>query len=272
MRTIKNLAYIRAGGVRLCVRDRGSGAAVVLLHGTTANLGVWDAVVERLGDGLRTIAVDQRGHGRSDKPAAGYGAADYCSDVLALVRALDCGPVVVAGHSLGARNAIVLGALHPEVVAGVVAVDYTPFVEPEVLGDLETRVRGGDRLFASEADIEDYLRARYPLMPVDAVRRRVTYGYVEDGAGFRALADPAAMVHTVRGLRTDFAEETRRITVPVTLLRGEHSKIVSASAYAATKALRPDFRAVELPGLDHYVPEESPGAVADEIARILKKE
>lgn len=266
---VENVERVRAGDVELCFRDQGSGPVVVLLHGTTANLGVWDAVVGRLGDQVRTIAVDQRGHGRSDKPATGYGAVDYCSDVLALVGELGCGPVVVAGHSLGARNAVVLGAMRPDLVAGVVAVDYTPFVEAQVLDDLETRVRGGDRSFASRAQIEDYLHARYPLMPADAVRRRVAYGYVADGATFRALADPAAMVQTVDGLRDDFVEETRSIAVPVTLLRGERSTIVSDRAFAATKTLRPDFRSVELPGVDHYVPEEAPDSVAHEVGHLL---
>ncbi|WBB61528.1 alpha/beta hydrolase [Streptomyces sp. WMMC500] len=267
------LTYVRAGQVELCVRDAGAGPAVVLLHGTTATLGVWDPVVERLGGTVRTVAVDQRGHGRSGRPAAGYDAAAYTADLHALIRALDCGPVVAVGHSLGARNAVVLAAAHPGLVAGVVAVDYAPYVEPAVLDALETRVRGGDRAFASGTDVETYLRERYPLLPADAVRRRRRYGYAPAGAGpvLRPLADPAAMVRTVEGLRRDFDAETRAVRVPVTLLRGEHSAVVSPRAFAATRELRPDFRAVELSGLDHYVPEEDPHTVADEIVRMLDR-
>lgn len=268
---LNGLRHIRAGEVELCLRDRGTGPVVVLLHGTTANLGVWDAVVDRLGDGVRTIAVDQRGHGRSSKPASGYGAAEYCGDVTALLEALECGPVVLAGHSLGARNSVVVGARRPDLVAGVVAVDYTPFVEPEVLDELETRVRGGDRTFASTDEIEEYLQARYPLMPADAVRRRTVYGYVREGEVHRPLAAPEAMVGTVEGLRTDFDDAVRDIKVPVTLIRGEHSRIVSERAFAATVELRPDFRTVTVPGADHYVPEEAPDTVADEIARMLEQ-
>ncbi|MFW6690924.1 alpha/beta fold hydrolase [Streptomyces sp. MAR4 CNX-425] len=269
------LAYVRAGEVELCVRDSGAGPAVLLLHGTTASLGVWDAVVERLGPAVRTVAVDQRGHGRSGKPADGYDAAAYTADLRALIRALDCGPVVAVGHSLGARNAVVLAAEHPELVAGVVAVDYTPYVEPAVLDALETRVRGGDRAFASGTDVELYLRERYPLLPAAAVRRRRRYGYAPAGTGrggtLRPLADPGAMVRTVDGLRRDFAAAARAVRVPVTLLRGEHSAIVSPAAFAATRELRPDFRAVELTGLDHYVPEEDPQTVADETVRMLDR-
>ncbi|MGI5200298.1 alpha/beta fold hydrolase [Spirillospora sp. CA-108201] len=270
---IEGLERVRAGEVELCVRDRGRGPAVVLLHGTTANLGVWDAVVDRLDDAcgrrMRTLAVDQRGHGRSGKPAAGYHAADYCADTQALIEARCGGPVIVVGHSLGARNAVVLGADRPDLVAGVVAVDYTPYVEPDVLDELEERVRGGDRVFTSVAEVERYLHGRYPLLPRAAVRRRARYGYAPAVAGIRPLADPAAMVHTVNGLRHDFIAEMRGIAVPVTLLRGQLSRIISGEAFAATRELRPDLRALEVPRADHYLPEVAPDTVAAEVARMV---
>lgn len=265
---LNDLRYNDSGDVRLCFRDTGSGPSVVFLHGVTASLGVWDSVVLNLGNHVRAIAIDQRGHGRSDKPISGYGAEEYYSDVLTLVADLECAPVVLVGHSLGARNAVVLGAKHPEVVAAVVAIDYTPFVESHVVDELETRVRGGDREFGSSGEVEEYLRERYPLMPTEAIRRRVSYGYTRTkDKKLRPLADPSAMVKTVGGLRQDFDAEMRGITVPLTLLRGEYSRIVSRAAFAATQELRPDLRMVDVPGLDHYVPEEDPVAVADEIGR-----
>lgn len=269
--TVPDLTYLTDGEVDLCVRDRGEGVPLVFLHGTTGTLGVWDQVVDLLPSGVRTIAVDQRGHGRSGKPATGYSADDYCVDLRGLITQLGCGQVVVVGHSLGARNGVVLGARHPELVRGVVAVDYTPYVESQVLDDLDVRVRGGDRQFASREEIEDYLRDRYPLMLRSAVRGRVVYGYTRTDAGYRPLADPTAMVQTVEGLRHDFADEMRDIRVPVTLVRGELSKIVSAEAFAATRTLRPDVRAVEVPDVDHYIPEESPETVASEIERLLSR-
>lgn len=259
-----------AGYIRLCIRERGEGPAVVLLHGTTANLGVWDEVVNLIGDDVRTVAVDQRGHGRSDKPATGYGAEEYTSDVAELIRALDCGPAVVVGHSLGARNAMVLGARHPELVAGVVAVDYTPFISAAVLDELKERVAGGDRAFASKSEVIDYLRGRYTLITERAVLRRASYGYRATERGYVPLADPAAMAATVDGLRQDFAEETRQLQVPVTLIRGTLSKIVLDDSFARTRELRPDFRAIELAEVDHYVPEERPDVIAEETIRMLR--
>lgn len=266
---VTGLTYASTGGVRLCIRDRGRGPTVVLLHGTSANLGVWDRVVEMLGSDVRTVAVDQRGHGRSDKPPAGYGAPEFADDVAGLVRTLACAPAIIVGHSLGARNAVVAAARHPELVAGVVAVDYTPYVEPEVLDDLQARVEAGNRAFAGRDELVSYLRGRYPLIADDAVERRADYGYGPADPGLRPLASPEALMQTVDGLRADFVDDVVAVGVPVTVIRGELSRIVSAEAMARTRSLRPDFRVVQLPDVDHYVPEERPDVVAHEIRRLL---
>ncbi|MDQ2625341.1 MAG: alpha/beta hydrolase, partial [Actinomycetota bacterium] len=82
-------------------RSAGQGELVLLLHGITAGAAVWDPVLSELARGYRVVAVDQRGHGRSDKPERGYGPDDYVADVGALLDAL--GPAcAVVGHSLGA--------------------------------------------------------------------------------------------------------------------------------------------------------------------------
>lgn len=257
------------GEVSLCFRELGRGPAVVMLHGTTATLGVWDPIATRTSRSARVIAVDQRGHGRSDKPATGYTVTEFCDDLRAVIAELGCAPAVIVGHSLGARNAIVLAATHPDLVAGVVALDYTPYIEPEVLDELEQRVRAGDRTFDSSYEIADYLRARYPLMPPDAVQRRVEYGYYLSRDGYRPYADPSAMVQTVDGLRRDFVDELRAVQCPVTLLRGAQSRLVSPTAFARTRADRPDLRAETVPDADHYLPEFAPGAVCTAIERML---
>lgn len=255
--------------VSLCYRELGRGPTVVMLHGTTATLGIWDPIATRTSRSARVIAVDQRGHGRSDKPATGYTVTEFCDDLHAVIAELGCAPAVIVGHSLGARNAVVLAATHPGLVAGVVALDYTPYIEPEVLDELEQRVRAGDRTFGSSSEIADYLRARYPLMPPDAVQRRVEYGYYLSRDGYRPYADPSAMVQTVDGLRRDFVDELRAVECPVTLLRGAQSRLVSPTAFERTRADRPDLRAETVPDADHYLPEVAPGAVCTAIERML---
>ncbi len=143
----------RGATVEVAFRVRGDGPAVVLLHGTSANHAVWEPVVDRLQPHARVISLDQRGHGRSGKPASGYRGPDFAGDVVTVLDALGIDRALVAGHSLGARNAWLTGALFPERVTGVLAVDYTPWVEPSVLDDLLVRVEAGNRSFDTVDDV-----------------------------------------------------------------------------------------------------------------------
>jgi 2-(acetamidomethylene)succinate hydrolase len=203
-------------------------------------------------------SIDQRGHGRGLKPATGYAAEDYAHDISQMIQE----KTLLIGHSLGARNALVAGARYPEKVAAVVAIDFTPFIEREVFDALEERVNRGDRVFSSLDSVRAYLKDRYPRLPADAVERRARHGFECIDGEWRALALPAAMRQTCAGLREDLAPCLKDIRVPVLLLRGVDSKLVSRGAWAKTKALRPDLPAQEIAGADHYVPEEQPAAVA----------
>src|SRR4051794_17021588 len=154
---------VPAGNIHLHIREAGTGPLAIFLHGITANAAVWDPVLVELQDELHVVAVDQRGHGLSDKPARGYGGAAYADDIFGLVSTFGGAPAIVVGHSLGARNGVVAAAMRPELIAGVVAIDFVPFIEDEVLVALENRVKGGDRAFASFDEIVAYLGSRYPL-------------------------------------------------------------------------------------------------------------
>lgn len=219
---------------------------------------MFEPVAELLASRFRIVSIDQRGHGRAPKPRSGYSGQDYARDIARLAEE----KTLLIGHSLGARNALVAGHRYPEKVAAVVAIDFTPFIEPEVFDALEERVNGGARDFASLEEVRAYLRNRYPRLPDDAIARRAQHGYERVKGKWRALAAPAAMRATCAGLRENLEGTLKNIRVPVLLLRGKDSKLVSPAAWEKTKALRPDIRAQEIPGADHYVPEEQPAAVA----------
>jgi 2-(acetamidomethylene)succinate hydrolase len=267
------LSRTRGADVNIAFRVRGSGPAVVLLHGTSANHAVWQPVGDALEQQATVIAVDQRGHGRSDKPEAGYTGDDFVSDVVTVLDALGIEQALVAGHSLGGRNAWLTAARHPSRVSGAVVVDYTPFVEAAVLDELALRVAAGFRRFADVAEIEAYLRDRYPAILPGAVERRARWGYRElDGGesrGWEPLASPDAMTHLIDGFRTPYDTEFREVAVPMVHLRGSASKIVSEAAWVSARAVRPGDRWVEVAGADHYIPEEFSELVADEIGRAL---
>jgi pimeloyl-ACP methyl ester carboxylesterase len=126
-------SLVQAGEVRLNVRRQTApGKPLLLLHGLGASGAVWQAFARRLSPPWQCITLDLRGHGDSDKPAAGYDPADYARDMAALIEELRTGPVPVIGHSLGALAAIRLAADQAKSVRAVVLLD--PPLDPAIEG------------------------------------------------------------------------------------------------------------------------------------------
>ncbi|MBA3654826.1 MAG: alpha/beta fold hydrolase [Actinobacteria bacterium] len=99
-------------------------AAFLLVHGLASNARTWDGVAERLAAaGRGVVAVDQRGHGRSDKPDDGYDFATLTGDLVTVVTALNMAPVVAVGQSWGGNVVVELAACHGAIVRGVAGVD-----------------------------------------------------------------------------------------------------------------------------------------------------
>jgi pimeloyl-ACP methyl ester carboxylesterase len=96
-----------------------SGVPVLLLHGVTDSWRSFEPVLPHLPDSIRALALTQRGHGDSDRPAGGYRTRDYAADVLAFADALGLGPIVVVGHSMGGTNAQRFAIDHPERTRGL---------------------------------------------------------------------------------------------------------------------------------------------------------
>lgn len=251
----------------------GQGPTVMLLHGAGANATVWTPVMARLSRWYRVVALDQRGHGRTGmmgadpQDEAAWDADAYAEDLLAVVDALDTGPVVVVGHWLGARNALWAASAAPANIAGVVAIECTPYIDEEVLDDLQWRISLGSGPFARRSALDTYLASRYPDLPSEALARRAEHGYRLEGGEFVARANPEAMTMTYRGLRSDLAPVLADLAVPVVLVRGRHSAVIGESAWSRTLALRPRIEAYQIPEAGHDVCEQRPDAVADVIRR-----
>ncbi len=93
-------------GVRLFHRDWGDGRAVVFLAGWTLSSEAWAYQAAELSDrGLRCIAYDRRGHGRSDDPGRGYDLDTLADDLACVLETLDLTDVTLVAHSFGALEA-----------------------------------------------------------------------------------------------------------------------------------------------------------------------
>ena len=118
--------YVAVRGIRLhLLRWDGAATPFVLLHGLSSNARTWEAVGRILAEaGHAAVAVDQRGHGLSDKPVRGYGFDEVTADLAALIEALGFPErPILAGQSWGGNVVLDFAARHPTATRGIVLVD-----------------------------------------------------------------------------------------------------------------------------------------------------
>ena len=111
-------------GVRLHYAEQGdpAGEPVILLHGYSDSWYSWSRVLPLFPTSWQVYALDQRGHGESDQPAAGYGMRDLAADVVAFMDAREIRRATIVGHSMGGFVAQHVAAIAPERVERLVLV------------------------------------------------------------------------------------------------------------------------------------------------------
>jgi pimeloyl-ACP methyl ester carboxylesterase len=115
---------VTVNGLTLRVREWESGdSPIVLVHGLASNSRIWDDVAVRLAEQHRVVALDQRGHGLSDRPTDGFTFERMVGDVLGLIDTLGLDRPTLVGHSWGGNVVLELAATRPELVRGLVLVD-----------------------------------------------------------------------------------------------------------------------------------------------------
>lgn len=99
------------------------GTPLILLHGLSSQSHIFDRVAPLLADHFRVFALDQRGHGESDKPDSGYDFKSVAGDLRAFLDALKIKRAIIAGHSWGGAVALYFAAHYPERTRAVILID-----------------------------------------------------------------------------------------------------------------------------------------------------
>jgi 3-oxoadipate enol-lactonase len=224
---------VEGAGVALNVVERGSGRAVLLVHGIASDAQALEPVADALSSQARVIAYDRRGYGSSGAPEPYHGTtvAEQAEDAAALLRALDPGPALVCGDGFGALIALDLAKRHRALLAGAVLSDPPLFMfVPEAT----------EQLAAQRAQLEEAMRAGGPE------------GGVEAWLGGRVDAEALARAKAAhRGFFADYAglaswpasrRELRALDVPAIVLTGPWSPPHIVAAAEALAGLLPAAR------------------------------
>ncbi len=255
-------------GLRLHVREYGSRRApafpVVCLPGLARTVADFDALAPALANGRqprRVIAIDARGRGQSDYDdnPANYTLAVELGDVVTVLTALEVGAAVFVGSSRGGILTMLLGVAHPTAVAGVVLHDIGPVIEPKGLARIKSYVGKlpQPRSFAEGSDILRRLfDAQFPKLTAEqwlAAAQRTWK--LNDGALVPTydvrLARTLAEFDIERPLPPMWNEFDALARVPILVIRGANSDILSAATVAAMRERHPGADIIEVVDQGH---------------------
>jgi len=100
----------------------GSGRPLILLHGLASSCRIWDFTAPILAQRFHTFAIDQRGHGLSDKPGS-YTFAETTGDLAGFIESFSLDHPVIAGHSWGAGVTLQFAGDYPDIPAAIALID-----------------------------------------------------------------------------------------------------------------------------------------------------
>lgn len=213
-------------GVALFYEDYGAGKPVVLVHGWGMNGDTWEYVMRvLLQHGLRCIAYDLRGCGRSDKPLGGYDYSTLAADLAALIETLDLRDVTLVGHAMGCG--VITRYLYEHGQARVGGAVFLATTTPYLLRT-DDNPEGMDKSFFDNmigAIIEDrpgfvtgigqgFFVGNKEGIQLPTPLSTWAFGIVMQSSPFAATE----FIRTTSG--TDQREELKKITIPVLIIHG----------------------------------------------------
>ncbi len=264
------MVIITRDGVALHTVVEGDGPAVVLLHGHTLDLRVWDDVAARLvAEGTRVIRYDQRGHGRSSSPPSGYRFGDHAADLAAVQDACGASPAHLVGLSKGGGIVLELALREPERARSLTLVGpMVPDVRlSEPMVDSFRALARAIRADGPAAVSGDVWTAHPLLAPAAArpgARERLEAMLRSYPAGeYLATArDEPDRAWTV-------PERLGELAAPTLVVRGD-GEVDDFRAMAELVAARvPGSRLEVIPGSGHLVPLEQPAALSEALLGFL---
>lgn len=260
--------------------NRGAGGdrpTILMLHGGGQNRFSWKNTGQVLADhGFHVVALDARGHGDSDRaPDGRYTVDTLARDVAAVLTALD-GPVVLIGASMGGLTGIKAAyQAGPRIVTKLVLVDVVPRFESEGshrIRDFMTRhVHGFETLEQAADAIADYLPYRRRPRNLEGLKKNLRqrdgrwHWHWDPAFVLQAGDDPFVEIEKLE-------REAMDLAIPILLIRGKLSDVVSPEGVADFLAKVPRAEFVELSEAGHTAAGDDNDAFSDAVISFVTRD
>ena len=244
------MAYARVNGINLYYERHGTGEPLLWIGGLGANLREIPYLIESYSKHFDLIAYENRGCGRSDKPAQDYTIAGFADDAAALLDELGVGAAVVYGSSMGGMIAQELTLRHPHRVRGLILGCTTAGAirgvqpQPEIVQRMIVNLSlTGDA--ALEAGWPLGYSAGYIAANRDSLLERARF------AAEIAAPGDSYMRQVLASAQHDTYDRLHRITCPVMILHGSDDVMIPVGNAHLLKERIPHAELRVLAGLGH---------------------
>jgi len=265
--------FIEVSGARIHYLDKGSGQAIVILHGLGGQMGNFTyALLERLTGGVRVILMDRPGSGYSMRaPGATGRLTEQAAIVAEFIRKLGLQRPLLVGHSLGGAIALEVALDHPEVVKGLALIAPLTHVPKDVPAPF--------RALDIKSDFLRWLVAWTVATPIGIRRGKAILDAIFSPdpapADFPTRAGgilglrPRSFYNTssdMRAVNLDLAAMVRRyasLRVPVRILYGTSDEVLSHQVHGEGMKAKSSMVSVELVAGGHMLPISAPDLTAN---------
>lgn len=273
--------FTTTDGLSLYYTDKGEGAPVLCLAGLTRNTSDFTYLAQSLHN-KRLICMDYRGRGQSDYDPTymNYNVVREAQDAIELMDHLGVNHFSLIGTSRGGLIAMVLSHRHPQRLAGVVLNDIGPVVSPKGIERIMDYV-GKEPPFkdlnaAAEALMAGHAQG-FPDVPLSRWREQAEFMWTnKPGGGVGLRYDPHLRDALVGQAGTgDATPDLWQLfdglrNVPLAVIRGANSDLLSAETMQQMQARNPDLQATTVPNRGHVPFLDEPESLAA-ITNLLEK-
>ncbi|MCJ7490549.1 MAG: alpha/beta hydrolase [Dehalococcoidia bacterium] len=262
--------FLDVNGVRLHLLDwGGDGSPILCVHATGYLAALWHPIAVALKDEARVLGVDLPGHGDSE-PAPDYRWDHLAEYVGGALRALEVGPALLVGHSVGGATSVICAARYPELVRAMVLAD--PVVLPEPFYHRPEAAESSDfygvrsrrSSWPSREAMRESLqsKAAYARWQPEMLDLYVREGVRETDDGVTLKCSPETEVQVyLQTLYYNLWPEIAHADVPAIVLRGLSKEGLASVTAPELLAWLPRAEDRPLPDASHHVPMEYPEEV-----------
>jgi pimeloyl-ACP methyl ester carboxylesterase len=232
-----------------------SGGAVLILHGLLGSLDNWQTVARHISQKFQVYAIDLRNHGRSphDNEDMDYGV--MADDILEFCEQQQLNKIILIGHSMGGKVAMLFALEHPSVIEKLIVVDIAPVFYEVGHEDILSAMEDAPIHTATEREeVDAFLETRIPEY---GMRQFVLKNLSRTDKGFEWKCNLPVIIKSNRALM-EFPQINKNFSGSTFFIKGEQSDYITDERWSVARQFFPNAQLLTVHSSGHWVHAENP--------------